>query len=190
MPALNSPKQGSVHGSWPQLCHLAFSESLCQRPAGIQEALLVHWAIAGQSPCCLGHHHLESWELQVKVLRVVIAKTCPKSTLHPQADEPHPGYQHLLAPYQSDRMVQGKGIQGSLPVATLLCRKTPSVLIGTARPWSPRAPTRPASCSPPPPPRVCSPVRKSFFILIQICLLALFPHWPSSALCSNIGRPW
>lgn len=63
-------------------------------------------------------------------------------------DKPHPGYQHLLAPYQSDRMVQGKGVQGSLPMATLLCRKTPSVLIRTVRPWSPRGRARPASCSP------------------------------------------
>lgn len=63
---------------------------------------------------------------------------------------------------------------------------------GQSGPWPPGHPhTKP----PAPPLQICLPVRKPFFILIQICLLALFPHWPSSALCSSteqrsVGVAW
>lgn len=64
------------------------------------------------------------------------------------------------------------------PICTVYDRQAPSLL------GHPCTSTR----HPAPPLWTCLPVRKPFFILIQICLLALFPLWPSSALCSNIEQ--
>lgn len=51
--------------------------------------------------------------------------------------------------------------------------KTPSVLLMTDRSLTLQAPMHQAPCSPL---GACLPAEKSFFILVQICLLALFPH--------------
>lgn len=113
----------------------------------------------------------------MKVPKVVYVKTGPESTLLLQAAQPHPAYQHLFAHDQNDRTVQRAGAyevtaSGRTPVQeNPVC--TVPVMTGSPTPAQP--PQHPHTRHPAPPVGMCLPVRKSF-ILIQICLLAPFPH--------------